>query len=180
MEPILPARPFTRAEFDKMVELRFFEDEHVELLYGAIVTLTNGPPHADLVSCLSELLATRLDHSVIVRPRCLLAASDASAPEPDIAVVPRARYRQNHPTQAVLVIEVADSTLTKDRTLKARLYAEMTIPEYWVVDVEGESIEVFTQPAKGRYRKAQKHGRGRTISPAAFDDVKVSVDALFG
>lgn len=176
----VPRRTFSRAEFDKMVELGFFHGERVELLYGVLVTMTIGPAHADLVMVLSDLLTEALRSRAYVRTQSPLAASDSSEPEPDIAIVPRTRYRSDHPSRALLVIEVADSTLEKDRQIKARLYAEMAIPEYWVVDVEGEAIEVFTQPSKGRYRKSQKHGRGKTLAPSAFPDVRVAVDDLFG
>ena len=176
----VPRRAFTRAEFDKMVELGFFEGERVELLYGQVVTMTIGPPHAHLVAMLNRLLILALRDRATLRPQSPIAASDVSEPEPDLAVVPNGRYVEDHPPRALWILEVSDSTLHKDRTVKARLYAETGVPEYWVVDVEGEAVEVYTQPSKGRYQSMTRLEAGATASSEAFPDIKIAIDALFG
>lgn len=60
------------------------------------------------------------------------------------------------------------------------LYAEAAVAEYWIVNVEAECIEVHTEPIAGRYRRVTKYGAGKTVSPAAFPDITVAVDDLFG
>lgn len=176
----LPRHAFTRAEFDKMVELGFFEGKRVELLYGQVVTMTIGPVHAELVNWLVELLHSALGVRASVRTQSPVAASDFSEPEPDIAVVPRGRYFRDHPAEALWILEVADSTLAKDRGMKANLYAEMSVPEYWVIDAEGSAIEVFTRPNEGRYQSVERFTAGSVVSPASFPDIKIAVDELFG
>jgi Uma2 family endonuclease len=175
----LPRRRITRAEFDRMVKAGFFDDEHTELLYGELFTVTINPAHADLTAVLTRLLIMALGGRAQVRPGSPLAASDISEPEPDFAIVPEGSYRGDHPATAYWIIEISDSTLRKDRNVKAPLYAETGIPEYWIIDVEGETIEVYSQPVDGRYQSVVTYGAGKSVSPAAFPDVRISVDSLF-
>ena len=172
-------RRFSRAEFDRLVELGFFEDERVELLYGVLVTMTMGTAHAHLVMLLNDLLTVVLHGRAYVRVQSPVAASDESEPEPDFAIVPRQPYLDDHPATAIWDIEVADSTLEKDRKIKAPLYAQTHVPEYWIVNVQESVIEVYSQPVEGLYQRTTRHGAGETISPSAFPDVRVSIDELF-
>jgi Uma2 family endonuclease len=174
-----PRRKITRAEFDRMVAEGYFDDEHTELLYGELFTMTINPPRADLSARLNKLLILALGDRAQVRPGHPLAASDISEPEPDLAIVPEQRYLDDHPSTAFWIIEISDSTLRKDRKIKAPLYAETGVPEYWIIDVQGEAIEVYLQPQNGRYQRVVTYRAGQAVSPAAFPDVKVSVDALF-
>jgi Uma2 family endonuclease len=136
IDPEKPRR-IARAEFDRMVALGFFESERVELLHGVIITMTppNDPPHASPVQLLGELLILGLARRATVRIQLPLIATDDSEPEPDIAVVPRGDYNEAHPERAHLVVEVADSSLRKDRLVKGPLYAASGFEEYWVVNV---------------------------------------------
>ena len=115
------------------------------------------------------------------RVRCQLPfiASDASEPEPDVAVVPVADYRQAHPDRAFLIVEVANSSHKVDH-LKADLYAAAAVPEYWIVDVPGRSIEVRTDPVNGTYATMRTYRKGDTVALATFPDVTVAVDAVVG
>lgn len=175
-------RPLTRQEYDRMIELGLFdEDEKIELLRGMLVTVSpQGTPHAEAISQLTQILVPRLEGRALVRVQLPFAASEDSEPEPDIAVVPRGNYRRAHPTSAHLIVEVADSSVRKDRVLKASLYAECEIPEYWIVDVGRGWTEVRTDSANGRYQRVERFGRKRTIAPRAFPDVEISVEAIVG
>lgn len=170
-------RPLRRVEYDRLVEDGFFdEDEKVELLDGVIVEMTpQGLGHAASIEELTHLLVLALATRARVRVQLPFAASDISEPEPDIAVVPPADPRRSHPGQAFLLIEVADSSLGKDRRVKTRIYAQAGVPEYWIVDVSGRTIEVRTDPGDGSYRQVRVAGQGDTIRLQAFPDVEIAV-----
>ena len=116
---------------------------------------------------------TRLAGRATVRIQSALAASDGSQPEPDVAVVPRGDYRTAHPTEALLVIEVADSSLATDRGTKARLYAECNIPEYWVVNVRDAIIEVHTEIVGGAYTRVEPFRAGASIRLVRLPEVEI-------
>ena len=81
-----------------------------------------------------------------------------------------------HPERAYLLIEVSESSLTKDRGPKARLYAECSVPEYWIFNLVTTEVEVHRDPAPTGYQRVTHHGLGSTIAPAAFPDVVLRVD----
>src|SRR5882672_8068853 len=117
-------RPFRRAEYDRLVELGVFEGERVELLDGLIVRISpHGPRHDGTIDLLVEELSRQLGERARVRVQSAFIAGDQSEPEPDIAVVPRADYRVEHPRRAYLLVEIAESSLERDRGAKALLYA---------------------------------------------------------
>jgi Uma2 family endonuclease len=173
-------RPLRRVEYDRLVALGAFEDERIELLHGVLVDMSpNKPGHVSPIDRLTMILVPALVARAIVRVQSPIAAGDDSEPEPDIAVVPPGDYRQEHPAQALLVIEVALSSLNKDRNVKAPLYAASGFPEYWIVDVAGQAIEVHATPAGGAYATVTRHTPGETLRPAAFPDVAVQVADVF-
>ncbi|MBI2895167.1 MAG: Uma2 family endonuclease [Deltaproteobacteria bacterium] len=174
-------RPLRRAEFDRLVALGFFdEDERIELLRGTLVVMTPpGPTHADVVDELVGRIVLALGGRARVRVQNPLALSDDSEPEPDIAVVAPGHYREEHPRQALLVIEVADSSLNKDRTIKASIYAEAGIPEYWVVDIAARAVEVLSAPASGVYQRVARRARGEVLVSLQFPEVEIAVSDLF-
>jgi Uma2 family endonuclease len=162
-----------------MGDLGFFQHERVELVRGIVVRMSPiGPAHASIVQRLTELLLPRLLGQATVRTQQPFVASDESEPEPDIAVVPQGRYGDRHPDTALLVIEVAESSLEYDRQTKGPLYAASGVREYWVVDVVGRAVEVNTIPVDGRYTRARRALAGESLSPTAFPDLSVDVTAL--
>jgi Uma2 family endonuclease len=170
-------RPLRRVEYDRLVELGLLhEDENVELLYGRIVEMSpQGTAHAWAIQQLTELLIAALAGRAKVRPQLPLALSDTSEPEPDLAVVAPGEYRLEHPTTALIVIEVADSSLASDRTIKGRLYAESGIPEYWLVNLVDGEIEVYRDPTRTGYLRAARQGRdGMVRLELAGIDLKVA------
>jgi Uma2 family endonuclease len=106
------------------------------------------------------------------------ALDDLSEPEPDLAIVPLGKYRTEHPKRALLVIEVADSTLSKDRRLKSRLYAAARIPEYWLVDVAARAIDVFTEPTPEGYASTRRVTDG-ALEIAALPGVSIDLGPIF-
>jgi Uma2 family endonuclease len=170
-------RPLRRVEYERMAEEGFFEeDEKIELLEGVLVQMTpQGIPHAAAIERLTELLVLALHPRARVRVQLPFAASDISEPEPDLAVVPPGDPEASHPERALLLIEVAESSLSKDRRVKTRIYAAGGVPEYWVVDVSGRAIEVRSEPADGAYRHVRIARPGESIRLQAFPDVEIAV-----
>jgi Uma2 family endonuclease len=172
-------RRLTRAEYDRMIVLGFFHGERLELIHGTLLRMPPiGPPHASVVTRLTKMLLPPLDGRAEVRTQQPIYAYDDSEPEPDIAVVPLGDYSKQHPDRAMLVIEVADSSLLHDRETKAPLYAASQVAEYWIVDLAGRAIDVYEGPAGGLYTRVRRAVPGETLAPAAFPDVAVVVSEL--
>ncbi|WP_224248569.1 Uma2 family endonuclease [Hyalangium gracile] len=176
---------FTVDAYHRMLESGILdEDDHVELLEGVIVEMSpQGAAHANIITRLTRLLVLSLSESFEVRPQLPLTLDAQSEPEPDLAVVPAAaRSRGEHPHHALLVVEVASASLARDREVKARLYARASIPEYWLVDVERECIEVYRDPdeAQGRYRSREVRSGGDVLECRALSGVSLPLSRIFG
>jgi len=173
-------RPLKRSEYDRLVASGAFEGDRVELIRGTLVTMApNDPDHANPIDLLNRMLVQAIGDRARVRIQQSVIAADESEPQPDVAIVPPTSYAKEHPSAALLVIEVASSSLTKDRRVKAPLYAASGFPEYWIVNVREQQVEVFRKPIAGAYTEASVHGRDATVSPEAFPDIRVPVAALF-
>ena len=180
--PVVPRR-FTPEEYHRLIDVGVLdEDEPVELVEGVIVEMTpHGRPHAWVVSILGEHLMDARRADCRVRIQLPLSLGD-SEPEPDIAVVLREEERSAkvHPRTAVLVVEVANESIQRDRKAKGRLYAHAGIPEYWVVDVAWKAVEVSTEPtADGRYLTCRKLGVGEVLSSPTLPGLSLRVGDLF-
>lgn len=177
-------RPLRRREYDHLVQLGAFDDERLELIDGVLVAMSpQGAEHADLVSTLAQILTIALGRRAKVRAHSPLALSDESEPEPDVAVVPPGDYTRDHPKTALLVVEVADSSLRKDHVLKVPLYAAAGISEYWIVNLVDRVVEVHRapEPMAARYADVSTHGPhagGEPLRLLAFPDVAVEVGDL--
>jgi Uma2 family endonuclease len=173
-------RTLKRVEYDQLVAMGAFEDERVELLEGVIVTMSpNYPEHASPVQFLTELLLPPLVGRAVVRIQLPVYAARESEPEPDVAIVPLGDYRHAHPDRAHCLIEVAYSSLSKDRNIKAPLYAASGFHEYWLVNVADQVVEVFRSPGRTDYEERTRYGVGETLALLDFPDVKVEVAKLF-
>lgn len=125
-------------------------DDPVELLDGCLVRkMPKNPEHCAVVEDLRELLTALIGSEWHVRSQDPIALPD-SEPEPDVAVVAgaRSRYRKMHPasTDIGLIAEAADSSLSRDREWKRRIYARARIPVYWLVNLAAREVTVFTEP----------------------------------
>jgi Uma2 family endonuclease len=171
-------------EYHRMIETGILdEDERLELLEGVIVALSpQKDRHAWPIEYLTRLLVRALGDAYRVRAQLPLTLGRSNEPEPDLAVS-RAdlRTRGRHPGTAILVIEVADASLRKDRTVKAALYARFRVPEYWVVNLEAQVVEIFTEPRprSGVYGAVRTVGRRDTLVSESLPEVSVRVRDLF-
>jgi Uma2 family endonuclease len=86
-----------------------------------------------------------------------------------------------HPRGAVLVVEVADVSLSKDRLVKGRIYAQANVPEYWIVDIRAQQLEVYTEPdpSAGRYRASKTMNREGVLTPTTLPGLVVELGPLF-
>lgn len=148
--PALPVRRWTRAEYSRLVELGFFEDERLELLDGHLVVREpQSHPHAAAIRRVRRALRRAFpDDLWQIDSQAPIALDDDSEPEPDVSVVPRADddYASGHPTRPVLIVEVAASSYRVDRYHKTGLYARAGIADYWIVDLERTTVEVHRGP----------------------------------
>ena len=173
-------RPLSRKEYERMVDLGMFdEDEKIELLRGVLVAVSPQKwHHAAVVEFLNNELVRAIDRAYRVRPQLPFAASDWSEPEPDLAVVRHDPELREHPQQVLLLIEVAESSLRKDRYLKRDIYAEAGVPEYWLVDLTTMTVEVYAAPSDGAYAKVERLRDGDVLRPALLPGVAISVAEL--
>ena len=173
-------RPIRRVEYERMAELGMFEDQKVELLGGLVVEVSpQGTRHVEAVMRLNEIFGRALPAGrARVAPQLPFALSDISEPEPDLVLVPVRDYSHEHPAVALLVVEVAQSSLHKDRRIKAALYAAAGIPEYWIVNLEDDQLEVHRAPAATGYDEVVIHRAGAEVRPLAFPDFAVQVADL--
>jgi Uma2 family endonuclease len=160
------------------------EDDHVQLIAGAVVAMTpQGPAHALVIQNLTRLVAQGLAADLALRPQLPLTLPDDSEPEPDLAVVrlADARSREHHPRTALLVVEVAGDSLRLDRQTKAALYARAGIPEYWIVNLAESTVEVHRDPdpETGAYREKAVVSSEGTLAATSVPGLRVDVADLF-
>ena len=161
----------TRLEYEGLVERGVLDEEdRIELLDGRLVFREpQGSRHAAACLRIRIALDRTFGRGYHVRPQFPIALDDLSEPEPDIAVV-RGRiedYLDAHPTSPVLVVEVADSSLARDRNRKGGLYARTGVADYWIANLPGNVLEVYRDPertAAGRWRYATV----RVLKPRAL------------
>jgi Uma2 family endonuclease len=188
--PPFPVRTMTVKQFEYLVELGFFGDAKVELLDGFVVDkMTHGSLASTIITRLARILTRALTDQLILRTQLPIRLL-RSAPEPDLAVVvgPDARYLDDNPAAAdtLLVIEVSDSTLAKDRGSKLRAYARNGIREYWIVNCVDRWIEIYTAPSdatgESRYKKKKELHIGETASVKIKGQAPIEIDIakLFG
>jgi Uma2 family endonuclease len=152
------------------------EDEHIELLGGQIYKMTIKPAHAMTVSILVQRFSVAFDGRAHVIPQNPLRLSDdlhdTELPQPDAMLVTNQFYLDHpRPSDVLLLVEVSDSTLTKDQTLKLPLYAQVDIPEVWIVNLMQRRFEIYTKPQGGDYQSRVFHDLTARLAPSAFPDV---------
>jgi Uma2 family endonuclease len=140
---------WTVDEYHQMVDLGWFQDQRVELIDGEILERpVPNNPHVVAMSLTEDALRSAFGSGFWIRPQSPITLGSASEPEPDLAVVPgKPRDYTSHPTTALLVVEISDSSLSYDRKEKASLYARAGIADYWIVNLVNGQLEVCRDPA---------------------------------
>lgn len=179
-------RLFTREEYHRMGEVGILkETDRVELIRGEVVEMSPiGRRHYAFVNNLTRLLILALGDRAIVGVQGPIALADDTEPEPDIAVIrrrtPSYKEREAFAEDALLLVEVAESSLAYDRSTKLKLYAATGIPEYWLVDCVAEAVEVYRSPQAEGYRdRVRVADPAATVAPQAFPDVLLTLAEIF-
>lgn len=182
----LPGRPegYSAERYFALVEEGLIApDDKVELLEGIIVAMSpQSPQHASAVWRTTHALEKTVGERALVRSQVSFLASGNSVPEPDVCVVEGsiADYDECHPSSALLMVEVAVSTLAPDRLTKSRIYAAAGVPEYWIVNLRDHVVEVYRDPdpASRVYSSTEVAVEGETIALEAIDGCEVAVADL--
>jgi Uma2 family endonuclease len=177
---------FTVDEYHRMWDAGIFpEEKRFELIRGEIFEMPGAkPPHSGRVNRLNHLFPSRLGESVIVSVQNPSSIDDYSEPVPDVSLLkPRQDfYSGSHPlpSDVLLLVEISHTTLRFDTKIKAPLYAEAGIAEYWVLNIPENVLEVRTEPMNGRYTKLAIFKAGESVSPRAFPGITFRVDEILG
>lgn len=180
-------RLWSRDEYYQMAEFGWFDDQRVELVEGEIVQMSpQKNAHFVAIESTAEILKAVFGPKYWVRAQAPLRLLPRSEPEPDVAVVTGSRhdYRE-HPSTALLIVEISDSSLIYDRQIKSALYARAGIADYWIVNLIDRQLEVFRQPAgdpadptSGHYDEQFILALDKSIAPLACTSSAIRVSDL--
>jgi Uma2 family endonuclease len=179
---------WTKQEYYKMVEIGFFEGKHVELIEGQIIEMSPmGSLHRTAITLAAEILRNIFVGRYFISTQCPMDMGETSDPEPDIAVISGEirDYKYSHPTSAVLIVEVADTSLDYDRNRKASLYARAGIEDYWIINLNSSRLEVYRNPISDpekpyghSYSSIRIFTALDSVSPLVFPQSVISVADL--
>jgi Uma2 family endonuclease len=173
---------WTRAEYEHIVNTGGFpENTRLELLDGNIIDMSPQQSlHASTCDLVEAALRACTFDAAYLRTRKPLAIDATSEPEPDLAVVPGSPrdYVHHHPSTALLIVEVADSSLDYDRSRKARVYARNGVPDYWIINLRDRVLEIYRQPDGDRYRSRDTLRAEDMATSLAAPDCDVAVADL--
>ena len=194
-----PLMPITVDQFHLMIDSGILHDgDPIELIDGLLARKdrsargenlrSHNPRHALLIKRLLRLLMTPCESAGLhVQIQLPVTLSEFNAPEPDLAVVRGTEedYTDRHPGPAdlVLVIEVADSSVSTDRSTKQRLYATAGVPQYWLINLPASQVEVYEQPdsASGKYAQQTifQPSQSLTWNLSPTQNLAINVSDLF-
>ena len=183
------AANITRKLFDSDSYLRMAEagilspTDRVELVRGDILVMSPiGPRHGAAVNAANRTIMKTIGEKAFIWVQTTVVLDKFLVPEPDIALLkPRDdSYATKHPgaSDILLIVEVADSSLEYDTTVKLGLYAIVGIPEYWIVDLRNDRLLVYAQPEGDAYRIARELHRGEFIAPQALPESEFPVGSF--
>lgn len=173
---------WTLNDYHQMIDAGILDHRQVELLRGEIVEMSpEGTPHANKSTQAGEYLMRLLGDAAQVRSAKPITLPNGSEPEPDLAIVQRLpdEYDRHHPypNQIFWVIEYSNTSLSIDLGIKAEVYAEAGLQEYWVANLKERALIILRDPIAGRYQSQQTVQQG-TLTPLAFPAIALSVDRL--
>lgn len=185
LEP--PRKRWTREECAVLEASGIWNQQHLELVEGELISkMGKKRPHTiSLVRVQAWLVRVFGEQYVNPETPIDLAPTDnpINEPEPDLIVLSKQsdeiRDRNSQPSEVRLLVEIADSTLRFDLTVKARLYARARIAEYWVVDIPGRRIVVHRDPPEGQYRSVVAYAEHESVKPLASPDSEFLVGSAF-
>jgi Uma2 family endonuclease len=177
---------FTVDEYYRMWDAGILpENKRFELIRGEILEMPPAlPPHSGGVIRLTTLFTSRLGNAIFLSAQNPSRIDNMSEPVPDVTLLkPRSDfYAKSHPTPSdvLLVIEVSNTSVRFDTKVKAPLYAEAGIREYWILNIPKNGLEVRSEPVSGVYTRLEILKRGQTVSPQASPEVSFKVEEILG
>ncbi len=182
---LLATRRFTSVEYHRMAETGVLHpDERVELIEGEIVEMSPiGARHARCVDRLTALLVPLVTGRAIVRVQGPVLLSPTSEPQPDVALL---AWRGDFypvapgPSDIMLVIEVADSSLLTDRRVKVPLYGRSGVSETWLIDLVGNRVEIHRGPGPSGYASTETCRGREAVTVEAWPDLAFEAETLLG
>ena len=185
---ILPARRKVDVDaYHLMAEAGVFgHEKRIELIEGDVIDMAPiGQEHEGTVNLLSEMLMIACAGRAIISTQNSVRLDRVSEPQPDLAVLRRRSdfYRTGRrasPADVLLLIEVADTSLKYDRTVKLALYARARIAEYWIVDLKARAITIHRSPEAGTYRDITTHDSHEPLALSMMPEIVITLDRVFG
>jgi len=173
-------------EFRKMTEAGILPEESGwEIIDGFLIDkMTIGSKHLSIVNRLTRILVKLLGERAIVSVQNPVHIDDYNEPEPDIAILKSRSddYAGRLPaaSDVLTLIEVSDSTISYDRGVKLKLYAEAEIVEVWLVNLLEETIERYSLPVNGRFGSVETLKKGESIRSISLENLSLDVDEILG
>ena len=181
VSPVLERKKFTSDEVHRMTQAGILPEESGwELIDGEIIhRMTIGSRHAGTVIKLSKLLERQIGNNALISTQNPIHISERNEPEPDITILKMRDdfYTTSHPvpSDVLILIEVSASTLGFDREIKKEIYAEAGIVEFWLVNLENDTIEVYCHPKNGNYFEMRTYEREDIIRSKQIADLQMKV-----
>ena len=181
-EPVRQRR-FTREEYVRMAETGVLgPEDRTELIDGYLIEMTaqNAPHRAAIVNGTKLFVDLLRNTRYSVQVQSTLPLDCRNVPEPDFAIFrgDGSDLLDGEPDEVPLIVEVSDTTLTYDRTTKLVCYASNDIPEYWIVNLQTQTLECYRNPAADEYRERRTLERGATVAPRFEDALELAVADL--
>lgn len=174
----------SRADYQRMAEAGIFgEDDHIELIDGELVDMPPiGTEHAGLTTQLNHIFGHACSKKALVTVQSPLVLDDHSEPEPDLLLL---RFRQDYykhakprPDDVLLLVEVADSSLGYDRSIKLPLYARHGIAEVWILNLQDRVIEIHREPDGKVFQQHFVARAGDLLHPLLAPGIAIAVADL--
>jgi Uma2 family endonuclease len=183
----LPRKRWTRAECEAIEASGLLDQERLELIDGELISKMGVKrPHVDVVGLLFAWLIQLFGVRFVNAEAPIDVAPEdnpTSQPVPDLIVLKRSytqfRSATPQPGDLDLVVEVADSSLALDLTIKAGLYARAAISEYWVLDTNGRRLIVHRDPMAGTYASVVAYSESESVAPLAAPQMEFHVAIAF-
>ena len=184
---IVERHRFSVAQYREMIEHGIFaEDEPIELIRGEVVKkMPIGNAHAAMVNQLNRFFSARLSSDLLISIQNPIATED-SEPEPDVAILnfQDDLYASRRPVagDVRLLIEVADSDVCSSDLIKGSVYAAAGVVEYWIVNLNNSTVEIYLDPqaVEGRYATVNTVSGDQTLQPRAIPGLSLTAEEFFG
>ena len=180
---ILRKRKFDVDEYHQLGEAGILgEDDRVELIEGELIEMAPiGGEHATIVSRLNRILSQQCNPIQLVHVQNPLRLDRGSEPQPDLVLARFIRESRDVPNfkDALLVIEVSDSTYNYDRKIKAPLYARAGVPELWIVDCQNRHVEIHAGAKDDGYSNIIIADDSATLAPQFAENIRVRLADLW-